>query len=196
MSETDQVASSFHITSFSTPSKDLPRHEDYSSSLKTLLSGIVKRNHLSIDDFLMNDARSVAERGQHSLRKETREAIDRYGEEVESSMEFLASGPVYLGGNIDGMESNTPEQVMQKQRDELSKRYTLFKRMKQNFGHTALMLSGGGAQAMYHLGTIKALIESGQYEKIHVISGTSGGRYVVAICIYIWRRLIFINHSL
>ena len=192
MSEADQVEMpSFHITSFSTPSKGLPRHEDYSSSLKTLLSGIVKRNHLSIDDFLMNDARSVAERGQHSLRRETREAIDRYGEEVERSMEWLASGPVYLGGNIDGMKSNTPELVMQKQRDELSKRYTLFKRMKQNFGHTALMLSGGGAQAMYHLGTIKALIESGQYEKIHVISGTSGGRYVVAICI--WRRLFFIS---
>jgi predicted acylesterase/phospholipase RssA len=65
---------------------------------------------------------------------------------------------------------------MQRQRDELSKRYTLFKRMKQNMGHTALMLSGGGAQAMYHLGTIKALVESKLYEHIHVISGTSGGR--------------------
>ena len=50
------------------------------------------------------------------------------------------------------------------------------KRMKQNMGHTALMLSGGGAQAMYHLGTFKALIESGLYEHIHVVSGTSGGR--------------------
>ena len=48
--------------------------------------------------------------------------------------------------------------------------------MKQNMGHTALMLSGGGAQAMYHLGTFKALIESGLYEHIHVVSGTSGGR--------------------
>ena len=50
------------------------------------------------------------------------------------------------------------------------------KRMKQNMGHTALMLSGGGAQAMYHLGTFKALIESGLYEHIPVVSGTSGGR--------------------
>ena len=79
-------------------------------------------------------------------------------------------------GNNGRAGNVTPEQIMQRQRDELSKRYTLFKRMKQNMGHTALMLSGGGAQAMYHLGTIKALVESALYEHIHVISGTSGGR--------------------
>ena len=177
------------------------QREDHSSSLKTLLSGIVKRNHLSVDDFLMEDSRSVAERGQHSLMRETRETIDGYGEEVERCIEWVASGTVYLGGGGGGggggsgdprpSESSrrtsddgnngragniTPEQIMQRQRDELSKRYTLFKRMKQNMGHTALMLSGGGAQAMYHLGTIKALVESKLYEHIHVISGTSGGR--------------------
>ena len=172
--------------------------EDHSSSLKTLLSGIVKRNHLSVDDFLMEDARSVAERGQHSLMRETRDTIDGYGEEVERCIEWVASGTVHLGGGGGGGSGDlpsseparrtgddgnngragnvTPEQIMQRQRDELSKRYTLFKRMKQNMGHTALMLSGGGAQAMYHLGTIKALVESALYEHIHVISGTSGGR--------------------
>ncbi|KAL9189689.1 hypothetical protein ACHAXT_009364 [Thalassiosira profunda] len=170
---------SVHVTDFSRPIKGRPWNEDYSSSLKTLLSGIVKRNHLSVDDFLMTDARSVAERGQHSLKKETREAIDRYGEEVERCMDWVASGPVYLGG---GGEENTRQQVMQKQQDELSKRYTLLKRMKQNMGHTALMLSGGGAQAMYHLGTIKALVESGLYQQIRVVSGTSGGSIAAAMC--------------
>lgn len=182
---------SFHITSFS--SNNLPKrkriNEDCSSSLKFLLSGIVKRNHLSIDDFLINDARSVAERGQHSLRKETREAIDRYGEEVERCLEWVANGPVYLGGGegddtkMNNVESNCPrEGILQTQQDELQKRYTLVKRMKQNMGHTALMLSGGGAQAMYHLGTIKALVESELYEHIHVISGTSGGSISAAMC--------------
>jgi len=179
---------SFHITSFtsgtpSTPSKRKLVHEDYSSSLKTLLSGIVKRNHLSVDDSLLQDARSVAERGQHSLRKETREAIDRYGEEVTKCLDWVASGTVYLGKDSSDTttNTNTQEQIMQKQHNELSKRYTLFKRMKQNMGHTALMLSGGGAQAMYHLGTIKALIESGMYQHIHVISGTSGGSIAAAM---------------
>lgn len=188
------------------------RKEDYSSSLKFLLSGIIKRNHLSVDDALINDCRSVAERGQHSLRKETRDAIDSYGEEVERCMDWVANGPVHLGGgetanDVDGI---SPEVVMQRQLDELDKRYTLVKRMKQNMGHTALMLSGGGGElllvllspfglqsvpvsniiisasptaiAMYHLGTIKALVESNLYEQIHVISGTSGGSIAAAMC--------------
>ena len=58
----------------------------------------MKRNHLSVDDFLMEDARSVAERGQHGLMRETRETIDGYGEEVERCIEWVASGTVYLGG--------------------------------------------------------------------------------------------------
>ena len=205
--------SSYHITASFSPSStssSVPTkrkkqwNEDYSSSLKTLLSGIVKRNHLSIEDWLIQDARSVAERGQHSLRKETRDAIDRYGEEVERCMDWIANGPVYLGpklgGSVDEQEeegeeggnevemkkknkaNETPQDVLERQREELSKRYTLVKRMKQNVGHTALMLSGGGAQTMYHLGSIKALVESGLYEHIHVISGTSGGSISAAMC--------------
>ena len=54
--------------------------------------------------------------------------------------------------------------------------------MKQNTGRTALMLSGGGAQAMYHLGTIRALIQSKLYHDIKVISGTSGGSISAACC--------------
>eukprot|EP00956_Cyclotella_meneghiniana_P011274 scaffold15879_cov80-Cyclotella_meneghiniana.AAC.11 len=159
--------------------------EDDSSSLKFLLSGIIKRNHLSIDDALTADCRSVAERGQHSLHKETRDAIDSYGEEIERCLTVLASGPVNLGESRNNMardDNLTREKVISRQLEELDKRYTLVKRMKQNMGHTALMLSGGGAIAMYHLGTIKALVESKLYEQIHVISGTSGGSIGAAMC--------------
>jgi TAG lipase / steryl ester hydrolase / phospholipase A2 / LPA acyltransferase len=44
------------------------------------------------------------------------------------------------------------------------------------------MFSGGGAQAMYHLGIIRALIESNHYDSIKVISGTSGGSIIAAMC--------------
>jgi phage gp36-like protein len=134
-----------HDASPSKLSPDKQRSDDYSSSLKFLLSGIIKRNHLSVDDALIDDCRSIAERGQHSLRTETRDAIDSYGDEVERCMDWVANGPVPLGvfdaSNEDGISR---EQVMQRQLDELEKRYTLVKRMKQNMGHTALMLSGGG----------------------------------------------------
>jgi predicted acylesterase/phospholipase RssA len=61
-------------------------------------------------------------------------------------------------------------------------RITLLRKMKQNMGRTALMFSGGGAQAMYHLGVIRALIESRLYDDISVISGTSGGSIAAAMC--------------
>lgn len=35
---------------------------------------------------------------------------------------------------------------------------------------------------MYHLGTVKALVESKLYDQIHVISGTSGGSIGAAMC--------------
>ena len=123
--------------------------KDDTSSLKFLLSGIIKRNHLSIDDALIADCRSVAERGQHSLHKETRDAIDSYGEEIERCLALLASGPVNLNDSSNNMAKDdklTREKVMAKQLEELDKRYTLVKRMKQNMGHTALMLSGGGGE--------------------------------------------------
>jgi len=65
---------------------------------------------------------------------------------------------------------------------ELADRINLIRKLKQNMVRTALMLSGGGAQAMYHLGTIKALCESNMYDDIEVISGTSGGSITAAMC--------------
>eukprot|EP00804_Cyclotella_cryptica_P011037 CCRYP_013517-RA/>CCRYP_013517-RA protein AED:0.17 eAED:0.17 QI:1714/0.5/0.57/1/0.33/0.42/7/0/285 len=66
---------------------------------------------------------------------------------------------------------------MQRQLDELDKKIHACETNETKYGtYNALMLSGGGAIAMYHLGTIKALVESRLYEQIHVISGTSGGR--------------------
>lgn len=86
------------------------------------------------------DARSVAERGQHSLKTETRETIDRYGDEVEKCIRWIAEGPVFMG-SANSKQAASKEGIMQKERDELSKRYTLLKRMKQNMGHTGESLT-------------------------------------------------------
>lgn len=192
------------------------------SQLKFLLQGVVKRNHLSINDLLIQDASSVMDCGRHHLSEQSRNVIFSYHEEVEQCLEWIAhsglekqqyqsnsdvvqgnnkkhssssSGQpqadidVYNGGqhvhsyngqhNNNSNNDNTPEIKLYK---EISDRLNLIRKLKHNMGRTALMLSGGGAQAMYHLGTIKALCESKLYDNIEVISGTSGGSIAAAMC--------------
>ena len=83
---------------------------------------------------------------------------------MKRCMDWVGSDPISLNdtaatGDVNVADGISREQIIQRQLDELNKWYTLVKRMKQNMGHTALMLSGGGAIAMYHLGTMKALVE-------------------------------------
>jgi len=163
-------------------------NDNESSSLKFLLAGVVKRNHLSVDDILIEDARSVAESGRHHLSSVARDAIKSYNEEVENCLDWIAEAPVNkplvargaVGRSKDAVDDASL--VIERQAIELSDRIHLLRKLKQNMGRTALMLSGGGAQAMYHLGTIRALLEGGLYDKIKVVSGTSGGSISAAMC--------------
>lgn len=54
--------------------------------------------------------------------------------------------------------------------EELSReeKMTFFKKARRALGQTALMLSGGGAIAMYHAGVIRALIKTGLYKYVRV----------------------------
>ena len=191
------------------------QNDNDTAALKFLLSGVVKRNHLSVNDLLMQDARSVMECGRHQLSSKARDIILGYHEEVERCLEFIAESP--LKGESDctresvnpssganstrrggtgspsGKSSPTSSRPLSpplplnvdlkgSNEMELSDRMNLIRKLKHNMGRTALMLSGGGAQAMYHLGTIKALCESDRYDDIQVISGTSGGSITAAMC--------------
>lgn len=178
---------------------DKKEESDGASSLKFLLTGVVKRNHLSVDDMLIEDAQSVAECGRHLYSAGAREIITGYNEELEKCLDWIAESPVQLssvssaGDNqlttVDGewtgtvgLEVDEVSTVMHRQGTELSDRIMLLRKLKQNMGRSALMLSGGGAQAMYHLGTVRALVESDLYSNIKVISGTSGGSISAAMC--------------
>lgn len=161
-------------------------------SLKYLLSGVVKRNHLMLDEILVENARHVAESGVFGLSQEARSVIRAYYDEVQKGLDWIADSPLGsatapslpVGGGF--LRTNAPSAVVaeaeQARQAELNDRVTLVRKMKQNMGRTALMLSGGGAQAMYHLGTIRALVESKLYDDIKVISGTSGGSITAAMC--------------
>jgi hypothetical protein len=139
------------------------------SNLALLLSGVVKRNHLTLEDLLVNNARSVAYNGQHEFSASSRKAIASYYDAVSKGLDTLAEAPTSSTSSLHAAV-------------QLKERVTLVRKMKQNMGRTALMLSGGGAQAMYHLGAIRALIDSDLYDDIHVISGTSGGSITAASC--------------
>lgn len=148
-------------------------NNDDNSSLEYLLSGVVKRNHLTMEDLLVKNARTVANSGQYEFSNPSRKAIATYFDEVTKSIECLA---------VESSGTGSSSSLVSDPITELTDRMTLVRKMKQNMGRTALMLSGGGAQAMYHLGTIRALVDSNLYDDISVISGTSGGAITAACC--------------
>jgi predicted acylesterase/phospholipase RssA len=184
----------------STSSSASDEYDTSASALKFLLSGVIKRNHLSVNDLLIQDAKSVMECGMHKISEKARRVILGYHEEVERCLEWISeSKPIgyksekvdSTGGSLNndadskvGSRSASPARSEDYQSAdlELADRMKLIRNLKQNMGRTALMLSGGGAQAMYHLGTIKALCESNMYDDIEVISGTSGGSITAAMC--------------
>ena len=61
----------------------------------------------------------------------------------------------------------------------LDEKRIIFKSMHQNYGRTALCLSGGASFAYYHFGVVKALLEEDLLPD--VITGTSGGALVAGL---------------
>jgi hypothetical protein len=147
--------------------------EGNDSGLEFLLSGVVKRNHLGLEHLLTANARDAEVSGQYGFSAATRKAIAKYYDEVSRGLELLTEEDEPVDDDSNHMRRAAMA-------SKLRERIFLFRKMKQNMGRTALMLSGGGAQAMYHLGTIKALIDANLYHKIKVISGTSGGSIAAA----------------
>lgn len=201
------------------------------NGLLYLLSGVVKRNHLNLDEFTVENARSIAARGVYGLSQSSRQVIRAYYRQVEQGLDLVAEAPClplpppaaplpapaphgnsHSGGQpLSAYDATENLTAAVDAHQDLMDRITVVRKMKQNMGRTAvripkriipvvsplhqlephlvtdvaytqLMLSGGGAQAMYHLGIIRALIESKQYDNIKVISGTSGGSIAAAMC--------------
>lgn len=106
------------------------------TSLLYEIPGIVKRNHLGIDDHELH-ARCLTG---------TKTSVERFCEEVILCLETIK----------DLSTTQIPVKA----------KIAFFQKLSRNIGHTALCLSGGGSLSMYHMGVIRALIESGNYEKV------------------------------
>jgi hypothetical protein len=105
-------------------------------SLLYELPGIVKRNHLGIDDSILH----------LRLVTNTKIEIERYHTELELCLKFIA---------------DLPSTVLSKE-----KKIEFFQKLSRNIGNTALCLSGGGSLSMYHMGVLRALCESGNYKNV------------------------------
>eukprot|EP00127_Corallochytrium_limacisporum_P001431 Clim_evm53s55 gene=Clim_evmTU53s55 len=89
----------------------------------------------------------------------TKVLIEQYISEVVHQLEYLAVH------DIGGMSPS----------DKLS----VFENTRHAYGRTALILSGGGAMALYHLGVVKALLDANVLPRI--ICGSSGGAILGAM---------------
>eukprot|EP00474_Spongospora_subterranea_P009139 CRZ09597.1 hypothetical protein [Spongospora subterranea] len=89
----------------------------------------------------------------------TKHLLEQYVKEVVTSMEYLVNS-----GDI-GMT--------------IQQKLGFFKEIRRLYGRSALLLSGGAAFGIYHLGVIKALVNAGLLPR--VISGSSAGSIVASI---------------
>jgi hypothetical protein len=99
-------------------------------ALKYLLSAVIKRNHLNLDDVLIQNARSIAECGEYGLTSASRKLIRAYYEEVENGLNYLCESIE----KIPLAESTTALETARE--SELMDRITLVRKMKQNMGRT------------------------------------------------------------
>jgi hypothetical protein len=113
------------------------------NSLMYLLSGVIKRNHLKLDDFAVENARSVCSIGRYWLSKNSRSVIRSYYEQVERGLEVVAESSL--------------EKVDQ---HELLDRITVVRKMKQNMGRTAVRRSWLQAVQTFvlHLSSVTSVI--------------------------------------
>jgi hypothetical protein len=123
--------------------------------LKYLLTGIVKRNHLNAESILVENAQLVMEYGRHRLSKDSRNLIHGYYQEVQACLDYIADSEVIpslcqkqdISHPISPKDDDDLSNLASEQHSELYDRIHLMRKMRHNVGRTALMLSGGGAQA-------------------------------------------------
>lgn len=102
------------------------------------MPGYIKRNHLGMDDIGLFTESYTS----------TKTVITDYLKEIEECATYLRT-----------LDNDTFP---------ISEKIGFFGKLFRNLGQSALCLSGGGALSMYHMGVIRALIESGNYSKVEL----------------------------
>jgi TAG lipase/lysophosphatidylethanolamine acyltransferase len=74
---------------------------------------------------------------------------------------------------------NTIQAIYEAGNEHPQQKFDLFQDVEQSFGHTALLMQGGGSFGLFHLGVAKALVEADLLPR--VISGSSVGALMAAL---------------
>ena len=99
-------------------------------SLQYLLTGIVKRNHLSVDDIMNENSRTVAECGRNQLPSHAIDIIIDYMEEVIQCLEWMADiSNIDLGSDDEEEDvENDSEERRFKEMEEISNRLKIIRK--------------------------------------------------------------------
>jgi TAG lipase/steryl ester hydrolase/phospholipase A2/LPA acyltransferase len=92
----------------------------------------------------------------------TKKLIEDYVEEVTHQLNDFA-------GDIDSINNHI----------ELRMKTDVLRHLRHSLGNTALLLSGGGSLAIYHVGVAKAIMEAGILPRI--IAGSSAGSIIASL---------------
>ncbi|KAG2176889.1 hypothetical protein INT43_007543 [Umbelopsis isabellina] len=95
----------------------------------------------------------------------TKDLISEYIDEVVTQLNWICDEPASV------VENNKPF--------DLAAKYEFFLNIRQSFGRTSLLLSGGGTLGLNHIGVIKCLYEAKLLPRI--ISGASSGSIMAAL---------------
>ncbi|KAI8972459.1 acyl transferase/acyl hydrolase/lysophospholipase [Pilobolus umbonatus] len=109
-------------------------------------------------------ARNIGDMGNPKLyanaRVGTKELISDYIDEVLNQLNWICDEPAEEGLG-------------------LKEKHDFFMNMRQSFGRTALLLSGGGALGIHHMGVVRCLYEANLLPRI--ISGASCGSIIASL---------------
>eukprot|EP00591_Stephanopyxis_turris_P007361 CAMPEP_0195507382 /NCGR_PEP_ID=MMETSP0794_2-20130614/844_1 /TAXON_ID=515487 /ORGANISM="Stephanopyxis turris, Strain CCMP 815" /LENGTH=718 /DNA_ID=CAMNT_0040634043 /DNA_START=368 /DNA_END=2524 /DNA_ORIENTATION=+ len=131
---------------------DLIRRRDIFDLMFTLRGGISRNQFSLLHEGLFSKAMAG-----------TKILVETYHNVICTALNFVCDAPVLPG------EDPIPTET----------RLAFFNETRHAYGRTALLLSGGAALAIYHVGVVKTLIENGLMPR--VLSGASGGSIVGAL---------------
>lgn len=92
----------------------------------------------------------------------TKRLIEDFNEEIVQHLKIMSSGISDISNYVA-----------------LKPKLDFFRTLRQSLGNTALLLSGGGALGVYHIGVIEAIVEAGMLPRI--IAGSSSGSIIAAM---------------